>query len=442
MNNLTRAALTPALLADPRMAAALNRRDIGGVFAVAKESGISFGGIAAATGLPADRVGRLARGDGEITSLPVLERVCDGLRIPGGLIGLAPRPWEQVTVPRPRTQPAPGEDPMKRREVLRGALAAGIAVPGLTALARTRHTIDAALTDHTSPDLSYWEGTAERYGYGYNGQAPAAVLDALAADFEDMQALFALPQTVAARARLSHVTARMAGMTAIVLHDLGDHREAHAWFNTSRLAASESGDNRLHAWALAREAMVPLNFGAPQAAAALADRARHTAGDAPSAAGALASAVAARAYAAQGHRTQALAAVADVEAMMDRLGPADAADTWFGYPEQKHHVHLSQALTLLGETERAYATQDRALELSRSPSLMTRALIVIDRAACLVHDGHPDEAARRAAQAYGELPTAYRTGLTRTRALALYRTLPVGVDKGDALADALGVRAA
>ncbi|MFJ9612639.1 hypothetical protein [Streptomyces noursei] len=108
---------------------------------------------------------------------------------------------------------------------------------------------------------------------------------------------------------------------------------------------------------------------------------------------------------------------------MDRLTPQQAADTWFGYPEQKHHVHLSQALTILGETKRAYATQARALELSRSPSLMTRALISIDRASCLAHDGEPEEAARVAAQAFGELPAAYRTGLTRTRALALYRTI-------------------
>ncbi|MEU9272656.1 hypothetical protein AB0E04_45800 [Streptomyces sp. NPDC048251] len=33
-----------------------------------------------------------------------------------------------------------------------------------------------------------------------------------------------------------------------------------------RLKASSSGDDQLLAWVLAREAMVPLNYGAPQAA--------------------------------------------------------------------------------------------------------------------------------------------------------------------------------
>ncbi|MET9453300.1 hypothetical protein [Streptomyces cinerochromogenes] len=51
-------------------------------------------------------------------------------------------------------------------------------------------------------------------------------------------------------------------MTAIVLHDLGSRKESRGWFATAAAAAKESGDSQLHAWALAREAMVPLNYGA------------------------------------------------------------------------------------------------------------------------------------------------------------------------------------
>jgi hypothetical protein len=325
---------------------------------------------------------------------------------------------------------------MKRRALLHGALAAGLTGTGAAALTHTRHDLDVALADHATADLSYWESTAERYGYGYNGHAPAEVLSDLLADAASMRPLLATPQTVSARGRLCRVTAQMAGMAAIILHDLGDHREAHGWFHTAGRAAEESGDRSLHAWVLAREAMVPLNFGAPAAAASLAERARNTAGAQPSAAAALASAVAARAHAAHGDRDRALAAVADAEGLMDRLTAQQASNTWTGYPEQKHHVHLSQALTLLGDTRRAYATQARALELSRSPSLMTRALITIDRATCLAHDGEPGKAARLAAQAYGELPASYRTGLTKTRVMSLYRTLRA-TPGADQLRDAL-----
>ncbi|MFF5720220.1 hypothetical protein [Streptomyces buecherae] len=331
---------------------------------------------------------------------------------------------------------------MKRRDALRGALAAGVAGIGLAALTTTRNGIDAALAaDHDNADVGYWESTAERYGYGYHGQAPADVLTDLVQEFNEMTPLLARPQTDKAHTQLCHVTGKMAGMVAIVLHDLGEHRESHRWFATAGRAAERSRDRMLHAWVLGREAMVPLNYGAPQAAAQLAERARYLAGDKPSAAAALASAVASRAYAISGHTEQALDAVSSVEKLVDRLTPQQAADTWFGYPHQKHHVHMSQALTLLGQSKRAYATQERALELSRAPSLMTRALISIDRASCRAHDGEPEEAARIAGQAYAGLPTSYRGGLTRTRALALYRALPRQTRGLDVLGGALDVPA-
>ncbi|CAM5724540.1 hypothetical protein SHIRM173S_07496 [Streptomyces hirsutus] len=73
-------------------------------------------------------------------------------------------------------------------------------------------------------------------------------------------------------------------------------RKSRAWFATAARAATESGDDQLHAWILAREAMAPLDYGAPKAAAVLADQARHAAGSGPTAAAALGAAVAARAY--------------------------------------------------------------------------------------------------------------------------------------------------
>ncbi|MFE3018261.1 hypothetical protein [Streptomyces sp. NPDC059256] len=327
---------------------------------------------------------------------------------------------------------------MKRRILLRGALAAGLAGPGLAALTHTRHELDAALSaDHSTTDVGFWASTAERHSFGYSGQTPVDVLSSLLDDFADLRRSLSRAQTVQNRTALCHATGQMAGMAAIVLHDLGQHREAHRWFGTAARAAEQSGDRLLYAWVTAREAMVPLNYGAPEAAAQLAEKARHLAGEVPSAAGALAAAVASRAYAVTGDRDRALTSVAETETLAGRLSPQQRADTWFGYPMQKHFVHTSQALTVLGETERAYQAQARALELSRAPSLMTRALIAIDRASCRAQDGEPVEAARLAAEAYGGLPDTYRTGLTRTRTRALHRSLPPGTPGVDRLADAL-----
>ncbi|MCX4586320.1 hypothetical protein [Streptomyces sp. NBC_01481] len=130
-----------------------------------------------------------------------------------------------------------------------------------------------------------------------------------------------------------------------------------------------------------------------------------------------------------------------VEELVEQLSPQQRVNTWFGYPTQKHYVHMSQALTLLGQTSRAYEAQTRALDLSRAPSLMTRALIAIDRASCLAHDGERAQAAHVAAQAYGDLPASYRAGLTRTRAVAFYRALPEDTSGRRDLAEVLEVAA-
>ncbi len=323
---------------------------------------------------------------------------------------------------------------MKRRNLL-GALAAGMTGPTAAAVAATRADLDLTLSGDGA-DLGFWESTVARYGHGYSGHPPADVLANLVAELVELNPLMAASQTVAARARLCRVAAQMAGMIAIILHDLGDHRESARWFHSASRAAGESGDTDTHAWVLGREAMVPLNFGAQAVAIELAEKARALAGERPSSAAALACAVAARAYAASGRREEALAAVDHADRIMDQLPAAQSVSSWFGYPEQKHRVHLSQALTILGETQRAYAEQERALELSASPSVMTRALIAIDRASCLAKDGEPEEAARVAADAYDELPPSYRSGLTLARAFAVYRSVR-GTHEGERLRDML-----
>ncbi|MET9469508.1 hypothetical protein ABZY44_32900 [Streptomyces sp. NPDC006544] len=108
-----------------------------------------------------------------------------------------------------------------------------------------------------------------------------------------------------------------------------------------------------------------------------------------------------------------------VRTLAEQLEGPESADTWFGYPPQKLAVHLAQAYTLLGDTRAAYRAQDDALALTVSPSVMTRALIAMDTAACLRVDGDPGEAAAMAAAVYDRLPPAYRSGLVHSRAQLL-----------------------
>ncbi|MFJ8896692.1 hypothetical protein ACIRCZ_19070 [Leifsonia sp. NPDC102414] len=332
---------------------------------------------------------------------------------------------------------------MNRRQLLRGAFAAGLTGPALTALTDTRQSLDLALAADTAPaDLSDLEAAAEAYGYGYHGQAPTRVLADLAGDFAELRPFLDTPQPVATRIRVCRTAGQMAGMVAIVLHDLGARKDARGWFATAATAARESGDDQLLAWVLAREAMVPLNYGAPQAASVLAEQARRAAGDRPTAAATLAAAVAARAYALSHQVEQARGALAAADALMERLDAGARADTWLTHGEQKHHVHLSHALTALGDTRRARESQARALELSAPTSTMTRSLLTIDAAACVHHDGDTEQACRRTVAVLDGLPDAYRTGLVHRRALDLYRSVPAQHHRESAVRELRDVLAA
>lgn len=284
--------------------------------------------------------------------------------------------------------------------------------------------INAALTGSDAGDLAYLDGAFERHRGGYRGRPPTVVLTQMRDDLDLLRDVLSRPHAAAARADLARTAAGITGLVAIIQHDRSDQRDSHGWFTTAEQAARESGDRQMLAWALARHAMVPLNYGAPKAAADLAGRARAEAGSSPSAAAALAAAVNARALAAIGDRQGALRSVADACLIAEHLDGTQAADTWFGYPLQKHHVHLSQAFTILGRTREAYAEQQAALALTRSPSVMTRALLEMDAAICLRTDGDPTAAADKAVAIWERLPEAYRDGLVRTRAETLHQALP------------------
>ncbi|WP_433916913.1 helix-turn-helix domain-containing protein [Streptomyces sp. NBC_01744] len=311
------------------------------------------------------------------------------------------------------------EEDVNRRKFI-GSAAVAVGASAFPGMAQAREGIDGALAGNGEGELAYLEAAFERHRGGYRGRSPQAVLTEMQADLNLLRNVLSRPHPARTRADLARITAGIAGLVAIIQHDRGDQPDAARWFATAERAAGESGDRQMSAWVLARHAMVPLNYGAPQAAARLAARARREAGRGPTAAAALAAAVAARALAATGDRDGATRAVADVRSLAERLGGPDSNDTWFGYPLQKHHVHLSQAYTLLGNVTAAYGAQRSALELTGAPSVMSRALLGMDTALCLRIEGDPGAAADMAVETFERLPASYRTGLVRSRAEGLH----------------------
>lgn len=100
------AALPEHVLRRPDVQQALARRDFGRLFYLTRKwAGISYSKIAASCGIKPERVGRLARGDGAITTYDKILQICDGMRIPGHFLGLLPRPWENQQDPAGSTRP-------------------------------------------------------------------------------------------------------------------------------------------------------------------------------------------------------------------------------------------------------------------------------------------------------------------------------------------------
>lgn len=248
-------ALPPGVLELPQMVEALATHDFGTVFQIArKEAGISYQKLATECGIKPERVGALARGRGRVESYDKIAAIADALRIPGRMVGLAPRPWETAT----------NTTPVDRRTVLQAAGVAGLAaalpdalpasVPqrvgaGTVARLRERTARLRRLDDVLGGGDTYRLYTAEYQ------RTKSMLRDSTYSETAGRQLL-----------ALAAEQAQQAGWAAF---DGGRERDAHALYRESRSAAEEAG-----AEDLARNALAFLAYQAaaadPRAAAAIA----------------------------------------------------------------------------------------------------------------------------------------------------------------------------
>lgn len=138
-------ALPHGLLDRADMRTAIRAHDFGTVFRLARsEAGISYSKIAAECDIKPERVGLLARGHGSVTTFEKVARIADALRIPGAMLGLARREWEEPSAPHralprhlhPITTEGGGNE-VRRREFFKSSAGAGLAV-GLPELSRPK----------------------------------------------------------------------------------------------------------------------------------------------------------------------------------------------------------------------------------------------------------------------------------------------------------------
>ncbi|KOT35296.1 XRE family transcriptional regulator [Streptomyces caelestis] len=107
MDAITHGPLAPEVLERDDVKRALAEHDFAAAFSLIKKwGGLSQNRIASACQLTPGKVSTIISGQQQVTSFDVICRIADGLRIPGRLVGLADRPWEeQPDIPDPLTPP-------------------------------------------------------------------------------------------------------------------------------------------------------------------------------------------------------------------------------------------------------------------------------------------------------------------------------------------------
>src|SRR5216683_2569536 len=169
---------------------------------------------------------------------------------------------------------AEDDDDVLRRAQLRmiADAATGVDSQFLGAVERIRRRMDDALVGGTvsATMLDQWEETTADYGIQYLTVPPLRLLCDVLLDFGDVRRMCEHRQPLDFSERLCRLAAQLAGLAGMIMIDVGHQRLARSFFRTARTAGDETGDRQLRAWIAVREALVPLYYGDPAEAVALA----------------------------------------------------------------------------------------------------------------------------------------------------------------------------
>ncbi|GGJ56402.1 helix-turn-helix domain-containing protein [Streptomyces brasiliensis] len=231
-------ALPRELLDDEEVQRALAEHDFGTVFRVARDrAGISYSRVAAECDIKPERVGTLARGVGRITTFDKVVQIADALRVPGSMVGLAPRPWEMDGLPVHPYDSEIGPTSVRRRTILQAATRTGLAaaLPALHRPPEPRRITNGyvqRLRERTVRlrRLDEFLGGGDTYRV-YIGE------------YQDTKRLLRTASfTGESRQRLQSLLAEQAQQAGWAAFDGGRHAEAASLYEESKTAAREAGD--------------------------------------------------------------------------------------------------------------------------------------------------------------------------------------------------------
>lgn len=315
------------------------------------------------------------------------------------------------------------DDDVVRRMLLRLIADPASAVDGqfFGAVDRIRRRMDDALVCGTVSAimLDEWEEATVGYGRQYMTVPPLRLLCDVLLDFGDVRRMSERRQSLEFSERLCRLAGRLAGLIGMIMINVGDQRLARSFFRTARTAADETGDRHLRAWVAVREALVPLYYGDPAEASALARAGAGLAGRNPCVAGVMAPVLEARALAwtAARHEDAGTGPVlrrmrtllATAHEALSQLPAAERGDTAFGYTERQLLFHEGDTLVMLGDHGGAEKAFTCSLDLYAPDEILDRSLISLGLARCRLEADEPEEALRLALDTLLAVPREHRS---------------------------------
>lgn len=233
--------LPARLLTDPEMISACRSRDFANVFRLVKtKAGIYPSMIARRCDLTPSRVGEVIAGQRQLRHMDVVERIADGLRIPGHMLGLARREWEtpQALVVTEREPPQAPEPEQQTPASLPGP-----DVDSILALA-TRTSLSAATLEAFRSSIEdYWRRDDQHGG--------EALRPAIVGQLRHVVGLLRENRPPSIQQGLYGIAAELARLTGWTYFDARQYNQARAYFTEALQLAKEIDDRQFMANVLA-----------------------------------------------------------------------------------------------------------------------------------------------------------------------------------------------
>ena len=299
--------------------------------------------------------------------------------------------------------------------------------PGVDQIESIRQRLTRAVSQDVvtaaSPDA--WEQTVLHHGQATRGRPPGELVIELGADMAGLEMAIKWCRSASSMRRLVRVAAQMSGLMCLQFVKLDERAAFRRWALTARTAATEAGDPGTASWVLAQEAYGRYYSGDLAGAVNVARHAQGLMRRTPCVGTALAAALEARAHAARGDTRETRGALGRAETILTALDANSVTASAFGYSESQYRFHEGNAYTRLRDTRAALKAQERALEVCSPGDYTDWALIRLDRASCLAHDGDAPDAVAYATETLNRLSGEQSQGIIALRGRELVRALPV-----------------